>query len=403
MKLKICEYFESCQGEGRYAGEPAMFIRLSGCSRNCDFCDTKYHTTYKLMEVSTVVGIIKRSSKQIIVYSGGEPLVHRNQIFRIIEKIEHETDNYKKGYLLGVRKGDGYIGYHRQKRSNREYRYEVFNLQCKDFEMICRFRDYVHNLFGTKYAINKRKSKWTYKGTVFEKNYLNIAVYSPNVVRFLKGEPKNKEQKRGFVAGFFDSEGSVRYGNWGPDLVVYQKDRSLLNKFIKYANEFGFRFSTHDNKKSTGVYLAYLLGGKNEAGQFYKVFNPGIIRKFRDIENIEEKKWHCEVNGDLLGESDFLKFDYIAISPKDIITAKKIAVLIKKYNIEKYKYDVKVVTDLDKVGVDMIPYATMLMPLTTYSKKDLEIKKKVWNYCNLHYLQYSPRLHVDLFGKRRGV
>jgi len=37
-KMKISEIFESLQGEGKYIGYPALFIRTSGCNRNCDFC-----------------------------------------------------------------------------------------------------------------------------------------------------------------------------------------------------------------------------------------------------------------------------------------------------------------------------------------------------------------------------
>ena len=41
MKVNISEIFSSIQGEGRYAGHPAVFIRFAGCSVQCDFCDTK--------------------------------------------------------------------------------------------------------------------------------------------------------------------------------------------------------------------------------------------------------------------------------------------------------------------------------------------------------------------------
>ena len=39
---KVNEIFYSIQGEGRHTGMPAVFLRLSGCSMNCSFCDTKY-------------------------------------------------------------------------------------------------------------------------------------------------------------------------------------------------------------------------------------------------------------------------------------------------------------------------------------------------------------------------
>ena len=55
-------------------------------------------------------------------------------------------------------------------------------------------------------------------------------------------------------------------------------------------------------------------------------------------------------------------------------------------------------------SMDMINYATMLMPLTTYNRvKDRDIQKKVWQYCVKHNIKYSSRLHVDIWGMKRRV
>ena len=39
--VRISEIFSSVQGEGRWTGHPAVFIRFAGCSAGCWFCDTK--------------------------------------------------------------------------------------------------------------------------------------------------------------------------------------------------------------------------------------------------------------------------------------------------------------------------------------------------------------------------
>ena len=40
--MKVVEKFISINGEGRRAGELAVFIRFKGCNLNCSYCDTKW-------------------------------------------------------------------------------------------------------------------------------------------------------------------------------------------------------------------------------------------------------------------------------------------------------------------------------------------------------------------------
>ena len=113
------------------------------------------------------------------------------------------------------------------------------------------------------------------------------------------------------------------------------------------------------------------------------------------------KNHHLETNGDVLIKEDFETFEYLAISPKDKQIAIKVVDLLQDISGE---YDIKVVTDLDKIGKDLIPYATMLMPLSTYNKKkDLQIQRKVWNYCIKYNFNFTPRYQYWIWGKKRGI
>ena len=217
-KIKVCEIFKSIIGEGKYQGYPALFVRVSGCTRSCDWCDTKYHSEGKIYSVDELSAVISAklglSVLDIVVFTGGEVLLYKSQIFKAITKVEE-------------------------------------------------------------------------------------------------------------------------------------------------------------------VLLSY------------------------------STKFFAETNGDLIktgyqAADLFLFFDYICVSPKDVKVAKRVSKLFDNY--PRDRYDIKVVTDLEKVGVDLIPYATMLQPLTTYNKKrDLKIKQRVWEYCVQHGLFYSGRLHVEVWGKKKGV
>lgn len=132
------------------------------------------------------------------------------------------------------------------------------------------------------------------------------------------------------------------------------------------------------------------------------------LLQFNDIKEVIKETTTCfhhiETNGDLLVNYDMGEllfwFDYTCISPK----SKEVLQYIEGYENEFHNFDIKVVTDLENINMDLLNYATILMPLTTYNKeKDLQIKKKVWNYCVENNIKYGNRLHIDIWGNKKGV
>lgn len=78
----INEIFYSLQGEGFYAGTPAVFIRFAGCNLSCPFCDTDFHKGKK-MTLEQIVGAIEeavgsRPFPNLVVLTGGEPTLQAN-------------------------------------------------------------------------------------------------------------------------------------------------------------------------------------------------------------------------------------------------------------------------------------------------------------------------------------
>jgi len=69
---RVNEIFTSVQGEGGFAGTPATFIRLQGCSVGCPWCDTKY-TWEAGGEWMTVNDIVVQAKTRHVVITGGEP------------------------------------------------------------------------------------------------------------------------------------------------------------------------------------------------------------------------------------------------------------------------------------------------------------------------------------------
>lgn len=74
--LKVNEIFVSIQGEGTRTGRLCAFVRLSGCSFGCYYCDTKYADAEegKTYEVEELLEIVKKLGVDFVEITGGEPL-----------------------------------------------------------------------------------------------------------------------------------------------------------------------------------------------------------------------------------------------------------------------------------------------------------------------------------------
>jgi organic radical activating enzyme len=73
------EHFYTLQGEGKYSGQAAYFIRLGGCDVGCVWCDVKESWDADIHPHMTVADIIKAASDapgRIAVITGGEPAMH---------------------------------------------------------------------------------------------------------------------------------------------------------------------------------------------------------------------------------------------------------------------------------------------------------------------------------------
>ncbi len=81
--MKISEIFLSIQGEGVEIGLPTVFVRLFACDLRCTWCDSMYAvegTDFKEMSIEEVTAEIERFNCKRVCFTGGEPLIQRNEI-----------------------------------------------------------------------------------------------------------------------------------------------------------------------------------------------------------------------------------------------------------------------------------------------------------------------------------
>jgi organic radical activating enzyme len=79
VSLPVMEHFYTLQGEGYHQGKAAYFIRLGGCDVGCVWCDVKESwnaENHPLLNIEDLILNIKTTPAEIVVITGGEPLLH---------------------------------------------------------------------------------------------------------------------------------------------------------------------------------------------------------------------------------------------------------------------------------------------------------------------------------------
>jgi organic radical activating enzyme len=73
------EHFYTLQGEGKYTGVPAYFIRLGGCDVGCVWCDVKESwdaSIHPQLSINELVDHVTGHPGNLVVITGGEPAMY---------------------------------------------------------------------------------------------------------------------------------------------------------------------------------------------------------------------------------------------------------------------------------------------------------------------------------------
>ena len=98
ITIPVSEIFYSIQGEGKYAGNPSIFLRVGGCNLSCPGfsekgCDSFYAVDrkYKKEWQNLSIEEIKKEIKQYLkfnpdlVITGGEPGLYFDRLYPLVE------------------------------------------------------------------------------------------------------------------------------------------------------------------------------------------------------------------------------------------------------------------------------------------------------------------------------
>jgi len=79
--MRVTEIFHSIQGESSYAGQPCVFVRLTGCPLRCAWCDTEY-AFYGGTEqaIDEILSKVDSYGCGLVEVTGGEPLAQSDAL-----------------------------------------------------------------------------------------------------------------------------------------------------------------------------------------------------------------------------------------------------------------------------------------------------------------------------------
>ena len=189
-----------------------------------------------------------------------------------------ENDDYRRGYLCGVIRGDAHLAATIQVRSDgRPYQRNQFRLALCDPEALLRSQDYLFDFgvytqdFQFQAATGNRRAMHAIR-----------AQSKPKVdaIRTLIAWPTNasREWSLGFLAGIFDAEGSFSQ----TVLRISNTDREIIDWISRSLKAFSFRFVVeHPQLAATRkpMEVVRLVGGLKEHLRFFHTTRPAITRK----------------------------------------------------------------------------------------------------------------------------
>ncbi len=100
--LQVVEQFTSINGEGRRAGQLAVFVRFKGCNLDCEYCDTKWaneaDAPFEARKITEIVTSVTDTGVKNVTLTGGEPLLQKHikllieQLLQAGLRVEIETN-----------------------------------------------------------------------------------------------------------------------------------------------------------------------------------------------------------------------------------------------------------------------------------------------------------------------
>ncbi len=193
-------------------------------------------------------------------------------------KAAEKTDRYAIGYLSGLSCGDGTSRWEASAPGASARKQAYWSVRMSDVEPLNRAAEYLARLGVSVPAVRPCVRTKSPSGGLYKQMY-ELQSRSANELKKLRGIvtlaelPNDAEFAKGWLAGFFDAEGSYS--------TVVRMFQKTTDRFLDAAEHFlsvlGFRC-----RKTYGQEVR-LLGGRWEELRFLSVVDPAIRRKWASV------------------------------------------------------------------------------------------------------------------------
>lgn len=183
-------------------------------------------------------------------------------------KIKWE-DSYKIGYINGLVEGDGY--YTPDGRG--------IKIELNDIEPLERVQKYLKQIFN--YEVDIKESYHSNKKKSYK--YINFHLgVGHHILERYKHKKPSKQYKQGFLAGFFDAEGSKCELKYQLSGKIDNTDMSLLTQAQQYCTDLGIQTSKiflGGRKANYNDVYRFSMAGV-EFIKFLHTCRPALLRKY---------------------------------------------------------------------------------------------------------------------------
>jgi DNA repair photolyase len=184
-----------------------------------------------------------------------------------------ENEEYRRGYLCGMIRGDGHVGsysYQRPGRSRDDH--HRFRLALADVDALGRSRRYLAGAGVRTHEFGFHRANERHRAIRAIRNYSRDGVER---VRGLIEWPRDPSDDwhRGFLAGIFDAEGSCDGA-----LRIANSDIAMIDRTVEGLRRLGFAHVV-EGPNRIGVRNVRLRGGLGAQQRLFSRIDPAICRK----------------------------------------------------------------------------------------------------------------------------